>query len=179
MVVPSIHFQNEWMDPLWCEAIKSPLSRAAQRLSTSLHAKRAVSMEKELCPSYREADLLCLTVGHARLSALWMQDRDVGWEGWLGERTPNALVSLVPLRLSQHCSDRFTMKRRSPLELERKAMECHRLCLLMESFSTQALLKEFDHRLLSAAEACKLAAAFSAYTPLFVLTAVVNTGSPM
>ncbi|KAM4834437.1 alpha-protein kinase 1 isoform 1-T2 [Thomomys bottae] len=34
------------------------------------------------------------------------------------------------------------------------------------------LLKEFDHQLLSAAEACKLAAAFSAYTPLFVLTAV-------
>lgn len=116
MVVPSIHFQNEWMDPLWCEAIKSPLSRAAQRLSTGLHAKRAVSMEKELCPSYREADVLCLTVGHARLSALWMRDRDVGWEGWLGERTPSALVSLDPLRLSQHCSDRFTMKRRSPLE---------------------------------------------------------------
>lgn len=38
----------------------------------------------------------------------------------------------------------------------------------------QGLLKEFDHHLLSAAEACKLAAAFSAYTPLFVLTAVVN-----
>ncbi|KAJ6668824.1 hypothetical protein lerEdw1_012309 [Lerista edwardsae] len=34
------------------------------------------------------------------------------------------------------------------------------------------LLKEFDHRLLSAAEACKLAAAFSQFTPLFVLTAV-------
>ncbi|XP_053113106.1 alpha-protein kinase 1 isoform X2 [Hemicordylus capensis] len=33
------------------------------------------------------------------------------------------------------------------------------------------LLKEFDHRLLSAAEACKLAAAFSQFTPLFVLTA--------
>lgn len=37
-----------------------------------------------------------------------------------------------------------------------------------------SLLKEFDHHVLSAAEACKLAAAFSAYTPLFVLTAVVN-----
>ncbi|XP_066488598.1 alpha-protein kinase 1 isoform X3 [Tiliqua scincoides] len=35
------------------------------------------------------------------------------------------------------------------------------------------LLEEFDHRLLSAAEACKLAAAFSQFTPLFVLTAVV------
>ncbi|XP_015670574.1 alpha-protein kinase 1 [Protobothrops mucrosquamatus] len=34
------------------------------------------------------------------------------------------------------------------------------------------LLKEFDHRLLSAAEACKLAAALSQFTPLFVLTAV-------
>ncbi|XP_066488596.1 alpha-protein kinase 1 isoform X1 [Tiliqua scincoides] len=34
------------------------------------------------------------------------------------------------------------------------------------------LLEEFDHRLLSAAEACKLAAAFSQFTPLFVLTAV-------
>ncbi|NXI55506.1 ALPK1 kinase, partial [Chloroceryle aenea] len=34
------------------------------------------------------------------------------------------------------------------------------------------LLREFSHRLLSAAEACKLAAAYSQYTPLFVLTAV-------
>ncbi|XP_062350012.1 alpha-protein kinase 1 [Cinclus cinclus] len=34
------------------------------------------------------------------------------------------------------------------------------------------LLQEFSHRLLSAAEACKLAAAYSQYTPLFVLTAV-------
>ncbi|XP_051472529.1 alpha-protein kinase 1 [Apus apus] len=34
------------------------------------------------------------------------------------------------------------------------------------------LLQEFNHRLLSAAEACKLAAAYSQYTPLFVLTAV-------
>ncbi|KAM8939433.1 alpha-protein kinase 1 [Pelodytes ibericus] len=33
-----------------------------------------------------------------------------------------------------------------------------------------SLLEEFDHRLLSAAEACKLAATFSLYTPLFVLT---------
>ncbi|XP_040185001.1 alpha-protein kinase 1 isoform X2 [Rana temporaria] len=32
------------------------------------------------------------------------------------------------------------------------------------------LLEEFDHRLLSAAEACKLAATFILYTPLFVLT---------
>lgn len=40
-----------------------------------------------------------------------------------------------------------------------------------------ALLKEFDHRLLSAAEACKLAATFSAYTPLFVLTAVNIRGT--
>ncbi|XP_028616312.1 alpha-protein kinase 1 [Grammomys surdaster] len=40
-----------------------------------------------------------------------------------------------------------------------------------------ALLKEFDHHLLSAAEACKLAAAFSAYTPLFVLTAVTIRGT--
>ncbi|NWU96052.1 ALPK1 kinase, partial [Upupa epops] len=35
-----------------------------------------------------------------------------------------------------------------------------------------SLLRDFDHRLLSAAEACKLAAAYSQYTPLFVLTAV-------
>ncbi|XP_074444716.1 alpha-protein kinase 1 [Larus michahellis] len=35
-----------------------------------------------------------------------------------------------------------------------------------------SLLREFGHRLLSAAEACKLAAAYSQYTPLFVLTAV-------
>ncbi|XP_023420113.2 alpha-protein kinase 1 [Cavia porcellus] len=35
-----------------------------------------------------------------------------------------------------------------------------------------ALLQEYEHRLLAAAEACKLAAAFSAYTPLFVLTAM-------
>ncbi|XP_074946172.1 alpha-protein kinase 1 [Phalacrocorax aristotelis] len=35
-----------------------------------------------------------------------------------------------------------------------------------------SLLREFNHRLLSAAEACKLAAAYSQYTPLFVLTAV-------
>ncbi|XP_058049173.1 alpha-protein kinase 1 [Ahaetulla prasina] len=34
------------------------------------------------------------------------------------------------------------------------------------------LLKDFDHRLLSAAEACKLAAVLSQFTPLFVLTAV-------
>ncbi|XP_060635060.2 alpha-protein kinase 1 isoform X2 [Anolis sagrei] len=39
------------------------------------------------------------------------------------------------------------------------------------------LLKEFDHRLLSAAEACKLAAAFSQFTPLFVLTAVNIRGT--
>ncbi|XP_075716640.1 alpha-protein kinase 1 [Rhinoderma darwinii] len=32
------------------------------------------------------------------------------------------------------------------------------------------LLEEYEHRLLSAAEACKLAATFSLYTPLFVLT---------
>ncbi|KAM9236428.1 alpha-protein kinase 1 [Leptosomus discolor] len=35
-----------------------------------------------------------------------------------------------------------------------------------------SLLQEFSHRLLSAAEACKLAAVYSQYTPLFVLTAV-------
>ncbi|XP_009700774.1 PREDICTED: alpha-protein kinase 1 [Cariama cristata] len=35
-----------------------------------------------------------------------------------------------------------------------------------------SLLREFSHRFLSAAEACKLAAAYSQYTPLFVLTAV-------
>ncbi|XP_036045303.1 alpha-protein kinase 1 isoform X1 [Onychomys torridus] len=40
-----------------------------------------------------------------------------------------------------------------------------------------ALLQEFDHHLLSAAEACKLAAAFSAYTPLFVLTAMTIRGT--
>ncbi|XP_061441346.1 alpha-protein kinase 1 isoform X2 [Rhineura floridana] len=40
-----------------------------------------------------------------------------------------------------------------------------------------ALLQEFDHRLLSAAEACKLAAAFSQFTPLFVLTAVNIRGT--
>nr|XP_056711685.1 alpha-protein kinase 1 [Euleptes europaea] len=39
------------------------------------------------------------------------------------------------------------------------------------------LLKEFDHRLLSAAEACKLAAAFSQFTPLFVLTAMNIRGT--
>ncbi|XP_053559530.1 alpha-protein kinase 1 [Bombina bombina] len=33
-----------------------------------------------------------------------------------------------------------------------------------------SLLEEFDHRLLLAAEVCKLAATFSLYTPLFVLT---------
>lgn len=38
----------------------------------------------------------------------------------------------------------------------------------------QSLLRELSHRLLSAAEACKLAAAYSQYTPLFVLTAVVS-----
>lgn len=40
-----------------------------------------------------------------------------------------------------------------------------------------SLLKEFDHHLLSAAEACKLAAAYGAYTPLFVLTAVNIRGT--
>ncbi|NXK86014.1 ALPK1 kinase, partial [Formicarius rufipectus] len=35
-----------------------------------------------------------------------------------------------------------------------------------------SVLQESSHRLLSAAEACKLAAAYSQYTPLFVLTAV-------
>ncbi|XP_042323341.1 alpha-protein kinase 1 [Sceloporus undulatus] len=39
------------------------------------------------------------------------------------------------------------------------------------------LLKEFDHRLLSAAEACKLAAAFSQFTSLFVLTAMNIRGT--
>ncbi|XP_074849525.1 alpha-protein kinase 1 isoform X3 [Carettochelys insculpta] len=40
-----------------------------------------------------------------------------------------------------------------------------------------SLLQDFDHRLLSAAEACKLAAAFSQFTPLFVLTAVNIRGT--
>uniref|UniRef100_A0A8C3WHS1 Alpha kinase 1 n=1 Tax=Catagonus wagneri TaxID=51154 RepID=A0A8C3WHS1_9CETA len=39
------------------------------------------------------------------------------------------------------------------------------------------LLKEFDHHLLSAAEACKLAAAFTSFTPLFVLTAMNIRGT--
>ncbi|XP_064441028.1 alpha-protein kinase 1 isoform X1 [Mirounga angustirostris] len=39
------------------------------------------------------------------------------------------------------------------------------------------LLREFDHHLLSAAEACKLATAFSPYTPLFVLSAVNIRGT--
>ncbi|XP_048365283.1 alpha-protein kinase 1 [Sphaerodactylus townsendi] len=42
----------------------------------------------------------------------------------------------------------------------------------INSYVDLNLLKEFDHRLLSAAEACKLAAAFSQFTPLFVLTAM-------
>ncbi|XP_040482186.1 alpha-protein kinase 1 isoform X2 [Ursus maritimus] len=41
----------------------------------------------------------------------------------------------------------------------------------------KGLLKEFDHHLLSAAEACKLATAFSPYTPLFVLSAVNIRGT--
>ncbi|XP_008110306.2 alpha-protein kinase 1 isoform X2 [Anolis carolinensis] len=44
-------------------------------------------------------------------------------------------------------------------------------------FDLQNLLKEFDHRLLSAAEACKLAAVFSQFTPLFVLTAMNIRGT--
>ncbi|XP_034527253.1 alpha-protein kinase 1 isoform X1 [Ailuropoda melanoleuca] len=53
---------------------------------------------------------------------------------------------------------------------------------LQESGSTsvspfRGLLKEFDHHLLSAAEACKLATAFSPYTPLFVLSAVNIRGT--
>ncbi|XP_069487081.1 alpha-protein kinase 1 [Ambystoma mexicanum] len=40
-----------------------------------------------------------------------------------------------------------------------------------------SLLNEFDHRLLSAAEACKLAAVYSLYTPLFVLTSVNIRGT--
>ncbi|KAJ7327034.1 hypothetical protein JRQ81_016793, partial [Phrynocephalus forsythii] len=39
------------------------------------------------------------------------------------------------------------------------------------------LLQEFDHRLLSAAEACKLAAAFCQFTSLFVLTAMNIRGT--
>ncbi|XP_006872318.1 PREDICTED: alpha-protein kinase 1 [Chrysochloris asiatica] len=39
------------------------------------------------------------------------------------------------------------------------------------------LLKEFDHHLLSAAEVCKLAAAFTPYTPLFVLIAMNIRGT--
>ncbi|XP_077156706.1 alpha-protein kinase 1 isoform X2 [Paroedura picta] len=39
------------------------------------------------------------------------------------------------------------------------------------------LLKEFDHRLLAAAEASKLAAVFSQFTPLFVLTAMTICGT--
>ncbi|XP_037686407.1 alpha-protein kinase 1 isoform X2 [Choloepus didactylus] len=41
----------------------------------------------------------------------------------------------------------------------------------------KGLLKEFGHHLLSAAEACKLAAALTPYTPLFVLTAVNIRGT--
>ncbi|KAJ7396124.1 hypothetical protein BTVI_148352 [Pitangus sulphuratus] len=40
-----------------------------------------------------------------------------------------------------------------------------------------SFLQESNHRLLSAAEACKLAAAYSQYTPLFVLTAVNIRGT--
>ncbi|XP_050176632.1 alpha-protein kinase 1 [Myiozetetes cayanensis] len=40
-----------------------------------------------------------------------------------------------------------------------------------------SFLQESSHRLLSAAEACKLAAAYSQYTPLFVLTAVNIRGT--
>uniref|UniRef100_A0A8D0HQM5 Alpha kinase 1 n=1 Tax=Sphenodon punctatus TaxID=8508 RepID=A0A8D0HQM5_SPHPU len=40
-----------------------------------------------------------------------------------------------------------------------------------------SLLKEFDHHFLSAAEACKLAAVFGQFTPLFVLTAVNIRGT--
>ncbi|XP_006271596.3 alpha-protein kinase 1 isoform X1 [Alligator mississippiensis] len=40
-----------------------------------------------------------------------------------------------------------------------------------------SLLQESDHRLLSAADACKLAATYSQYTPLFVLTAVNIRGA--
>lgn len=39
------------------------------------------------------------------------------------------------------------------------------------------LLEEYEHKLLSAAEACKLAATFSLYTPLFVLTNLNIRGS--
>ncbi|XP_071071163.1 alpha-protein kinase 1 isoform X2 [Dasypus novemcinctus] len=39
------------------------------------------------------------------------------------------------------------------------------------------ILREHDHHLLSAAEACKLAAAFTPYTPLFVLTAANIRGT--
>ncbi|XP_054997894.1 alpha-protein kinase 1 [Sorex araneus] len=43
--------------------------------------------------------------------------------------------------------------------------------------AVHGLLKDWDHHLLSAAEACKLAAAFSPYTPLFVLSAMNIRGA--
>ncbi|KAG8454054.1 hypothetical protein GDO86_000622 [Hymenochirus boettgeri] len=46
---------------------------------------------------------------------------------------------------------------------------CSHVCL--------SLLEEFDHKLLSAAESCKLAATFSLYTPLFVLVNLTIRGT--
>lgn len=53
-------------------------------------------------------------------------------------------------------------------------MELPPLLFLFVCLFHQTLLQESSHRLLSAAEACKLAAVYSQYTPLFVLTAVVS-----
>lgn len=61
---------------------------------------------------------------------------------------------------------------------KRKKAKKKKSCLNVVAFFLlfqQNFLEEFDHRLLSAAEACKLAAGFSQFTPLFVLTAVVRT----
>ena len=50
----------------------------------------------------------------------------------------------------------------------------HSLPVAVAPALSQGLLRVTDHRLLSAAEACKLAATLSPYTPLFVLTAMVS-----
>lgn len=79
-----------------------------------------------------------------------------------------------------HSSDR-----RGQASLGSEAAEAFPACLLPAGeplwtlpglLFPQGLLRDSDHRLLAAAEACKLAAALSPYTRLFVLTNTVTRG---
>ncbi|XP_070613975.1 alpha-protein kinase 1 [Erythrolamprus reginae] len=117
---------------------------------------------------YKESDRIlvqsvCIQIRGQILQKLgmWYEAAELVWASILGYFTlpqpdkkgiATSLGILADIFISMSEEDYIRFKNNSQLDLN--------------------LLKEFDHRLLSAAEACKLAAVLSQFTPLFVLTAV-------